>query len=116
MAPFVGSVVLFGLYVLFRFFHKDYINLLLSTYFVLFGILALATTIRPIFERLLPKMVRKNNPYVISAPKLLNRFLCMYSASSQNLNEPNPFAAEPWEIKFDGVDILSPISLPLLFN
>eukprot|EP00026_Physarum_polycephalum_P011693 Phypoly_transcript_11934.p1 GENE.Phypoly_transcript_11934~~Phypoly_transcript_11934.p1 ORF type:complete len:343 (+),score=47.55 Phypoly_transcript_11934:78-1031(+) len=92
MAPFVGSVVLFGLYVLFRFFHKDYINLLLSTYFVMFGILALATTIRPIFEKIFPKMVRKNNPYTISTPKFVDRFL-----------------SEPWELKFDGVDIISVI-------
>lgn len=89
MAPFVGSLVLFGLYILFRVFHKDYINLLLSSYFVLFGIMALAATIRPIFERLLPGLVRKNNPYVFSAPKLINKFL-----------------SEPWEVKFDGVDVV----------
>ncbi len=76
LAPFIGSAVLFGLYLLFRVFHKDYINLLLSTYFLLFGIFAIATTIRPIFEKILPFLVRKN-PYVFSSPGFLNRFLCM---------------------------------------
>jgi len=46
MFPFIGSGVLFGLYILFRVFHKDYINFLLSGYFLLFGIYALASTLR----------------------------------------------------------------------
>tara|TARA_R110002050_G_scaffold186573_1_gene320905 strand:+ start:403 stop:666 length:264 start_codon:yes stop_codon:yes gene_type:complete len=38
MFPIIGSGVLFGLYVLFKFFSKEYINYLLTTYFLLFGI------------------------------------------------------------------------------
>jgi len=46
--PLIGSAVLFGLYILFK-FSKEYINLLLSFYFLLFGVLAVAATVRPVF-------------------------------------------------------------------
>jgi len=81
--------VLFGLYLLFKLFHKDYINLLLSGYFLLFGIFALASTLRPVFELVFPNLVRKKNP---------RRKLFFI-----------PFVAwkEPIEVKYDGVDIIS---------
>jgi minor histocompatibility antigen H13 len=43
--PFVGSSVLFGLYVLFNIFSKEWLNYLLSFYFLLFGVGALAATL-----------------------------------------------------------------------
>lgn len=51
--PFVGSAVLFGLYVLFKLFSKEYINMLLTGYFLLFGIFAVGGTVKPIVSRLL---------------------------------------------------------------
>jgi minor histocompatibility antigen H13 len=39
--PFVGSAALFGLYVAFKYFDKDTVNLLLSFYFSLVGVLTL---------------------------------------------------------------------------
>lgn len=39
--PVIGSCVLFGLYLVFRFFSKEYINILLTAYFGLFGAAAL---------------------------------------------------------------------------
>jgi len=50
--PFIGSGVLFGLYMLFKMFSKEYINLLLTSYFLVFGILAVSGTIKPIFSPL----------------------------------------------------------------
>jgi len=88
--PFIGSGVLFGLYILFKLFHKDYINLLLSGYFLLFGIFALATTLRPVFVVLFPNLVRKKNPRRISFRPFWNK-------------------KEPIEIKFDEVDVISVI-------
>jgi minor histocompatibility antigen H13 len=41
MFPVMGSMVLFGLYLLFRFFNKEYINYLLTAYFSILGIGAL---------------------------------------------------------------------------
>jgi minor histocompatibility antigen H13 len=47
--PFIGSGVLFGLYMLFKLFSKEYINMLLTAYFLCFGILAVWATIKPVF-------------------------------------------------------------------
>jgi len=54
--PFIGSAVLFGLYILFKVFSKEYINLLLTGYFLLFGILAVSGTIKPLFDPLFGKL------------------------------------------------------------
>jgi len=47
--PFIGSGVLFGLYMLFKIFSKEYINMLLTGYFLCFGILAVTATVKPLF-------------------------------------------------------------------
>mmetsp|Transcript_6429 Transcript_6429/g.9637 ORF Transcript_6429/g.9637 Transcript_6429/m.9637 type:complete len:368 (-) Transcript_6429:27-1130(-) len=46
--PLIGSVTLFGLYMLFKIFDKDMINLLLSVYFSGVGALSLAGTFDPL--------------------------------------------------------------------
>jgi len=53
--PFIGSGVLFGLYILFKVFSKEYINFLLTAYFLLFGILAITASLSPLFVPLFPK-------------------------------------------------------------
>jgi len=53
--PFIGSGVLFGLYMLFKVFSKEYINLLLTGYFLLFGLAAVTATARIIVAPLFPK-------------------------------------------------------------
>jgi minor histocompatibility antigen H13 len=53
--PFIGSGVLFGLYILFKVFSKEYVNMLLTAYFLLFGILAVSATISPLFAPLFRK-------------------------------------------------------------
>ena len=58
--PFVGSAVLFGLYVLFKIFSKEYINMLLTGYFLLFGILAVGGTLKPLF---IPLFAKPLNPF-----------------------------------------------------
>jgi len=90
MFPIIGSVVLFGLYILFKFFNKDIINLLLSGYFLFFGVFALSSTLRPAFVYVFPGLVKKKNPTRISLSPFWNR-------------------KEPIEIKFDGVDVISVI-------
>lgn len=47
MFPVYGSGVLFGLYLLFKFFSKRYINYLLTAYFLFFGLTTLAGTLIP---------------------------------------------------------------------
>jgi minor histocompatibility antigen H13 len=46
MYPFIAGGFLVGLYVLFKFLNKDYINILLNAYFLLFGTLSVVATLR----------------------------------------------------------------------
>jgi len=84
MFPIIGSGVLFGLYMVFKLFRQDLINLLLSSYFLIFGIIALARTLRPIFVMLFPGLAREG---------------------------PAQSSLRIWgvkeEIRYDGVDIIS---------
>jgi|EP00937_MAST-01D_sp_MAST-1D-sp2_P000238 minor histocompatibility antigen H13 len=48
MFPVFGSCALFSLYMMFKFFDKYYVNLLLSSYFCLVGIYTLMTTLDPL--------------------------------------------------------------------
>uniref|UniRef100_A0A8C3GLN0 Histocompatibility minor 13 n=1 Tax=Cairina moschata TaxID=8855 RepID=A0A8C3GLN0_CAIMO len=52
--PIVASCTLLGLYLFFKIFSQEYINLLLSMYFFVLGILALSHTISPMMNRLFP--------------------------------------------------------------
>ena len=47
MFPIIASCALFGLYLVFKVFSKEYINLLLSVYFFVLGIFALSHMIGP---------------------------------------------------------------------
>ncbi|XP_073538907.1 minor histocompatibility antigen H13 isoform X1 [Phyllobates terribilis] len=53
--PIIASCTLFGLYLFFKIFSQEYINLLLSMYFFILGVLALAHTISPAMNRLFPE-------------------------------------------------------------
>lgn len=64
--PFVGSAVLFGLYILFK-FSKELINKILSFYFLLFGVFAVAATVRPIICKFMAVPV-KNTQKPIKIP------------------------------------------------
>lgn len=50
MFPVIGSCVLFGLYLLFKYFSKEYINMLLTAYFLLLGFVSLSKTITPLIS------------------------------------------------------------------
>ncbi|XP_071808606.1 minor histocompatibility antigen H13-like isoform X2 [Asterias amurensis] len=54
MFPLIASATLFGIYVVFQIFSKDYINLLLTVYFFFLGVLALAHIFSPVMRKLLP--------------------------------------------------------------
>ncbi len=47
MFPVYGSMTLFSLYAVFKFFDKDYVNILLKTYFLFLGVCAMAATLHP---------------------------------------------------------------------
>jgi len=52
--PLIGSLSLFSLYMLFKLFNKDLVNLLISVYFCLIGCAALTVTFAPMFAMLFP--------------------------------------------------------------
>lgn len=49
--PFVGSAALFSLYIAFKYFDKEIVNLLLSIYFSFIGIFTLTTTLAPFIKQ-----------------------------------------------------------------
>ncbi|XP_036780676.1 minor histocompatibility antigen H13 isoform X3 [Manis pentadactyla] len=52
--PIIASCTLLGLYLFFKIFSQEYINLLLSMYFFVLGILALSHTISPFMSKFFP--------------------------------------------------------------
>ena len=57
MFPVIASCALFGLYIFFHIFSKEYINLLLSFYFLVLGIFALSHMMSPVILKLIPSAV-----------------------------------------------------------
>jgi minor histocompatibility antigen H13 len=55
MFPVIGSVFLFSFYLLFKFFSKEYINLLLTAYFGVFGTVSLAGMLGTVLHAVLPE-------------------------------------------------------------
>lgn len=62
MFPIIASGALFGLYIIFKIFSKEYINLLLTGYFFFLGVLALAHILSPLINKFLPENF-PNIPY-----------------------------------------------------
>ncbi|XP_066152284.1 minor histocompatibility antigen H13 [Euwallacea fornicatus] len=62
MFPFMASGALFALYIVFKLFSKEYINLLLTGYFFFLGVLALTHVLSPIIGKLVPAAI-PNIPY-----------------------------------------------------
>ncbi|KAJ8258910.1 hypothetical protein COCON_G00179220 [Conger conger] len=52
--PLIASCALFGLYLFFKIFSQEYINMLLSIYFFMLGILALSHTMSPFMNQAFP--------------------------------------------------------------
>lgn len=54
MFPVIGSGVLFGFFLLFKFFSKEYINYLLTAYFAIFGIGSVGTALSQLLALAIP--------------------------------------------------------------
>ena len=50
MFPVIGSCVLFGLFLMFKFFAKEYLNYLFTFYFLLVGAFTVSATVLPFVE------------------------------------------------------------------
>jgi len=106
--PFIGSGVLFGLYMLFKLFSKEYINMLLTGYFLCFGILAVTATLKPLFVPFFgsasddhDKNKNKTNANAAASPSTQqNNALWKWSFT--------PFwSNEPFNLEFDLSDLIS---------
>ncbi|XP_045483268.1 minor histocompatibility antigen H13 [Harmonia axyridis] len=64
MFPIMASAALFVLYIVFKLFSKEYINLLLTGYFFFLGVLALTHLLSPVVSKLVPAAI-PNIPYHI---------------------------------------------------
>ncbi len=74
MFPLVGSCVLFGLYLLFKFLNKDYVNFLLTAYIFVLGVFALGGVLKPAFVDFVPKasfIIKISASYLFLARKSL---------------------------------------------
>ena len=91
MFPVVGSCTLFGLYMVFKIFHKDYVNLLFHFYFTIIGTYSIKAIIYDKLARLsLFKNLAKSNlfsipkiPYLNDLPVGINKLdiICCLLAS-----------------------------------
>ena len=70
MFPIMGSAVLFGLYLLFKFFNEKYLNILLHIYFTLIGSFSIGQIIE---EKINEKEPFKsyNNKIILHIPKIV---------------------------------------------
>lgn len=69
MFPLVASGALFGLYIVFKIFGTQHVNMLLTFYFFLIGILALAHSLAPIFRYFISEELCRNEEYHIDMRK-----------------------------------------------
>lgn len=71
--PVIGSGVLFGFYLVFKFFSKDYINLLLTAYFGIFGASSLGSMLGAAFHGILPTAFAMKHAHVLSWTRLADK-------------------------------------------
>jgi minor histocompatibility antigen H13 len=64
MFPIISSGALFGLYLFFQIFSKEYINLLLTGYFFFLGIMALCHLTSPVITSLVPAAIPKTQYHI----------------------------------------------------
>ncbi|RZF32948.1 hypothetical protein LSTR_LSTR000818 [Laodelphax striatellus] len=68
MFPLIASAALFGLYIFFQTFSKEYINLLVTGYFFFLGVLALCHLMSPVISSLVPAAI-PNIPFHLQFSK-----------------------------------------------
>ncbi|KAI8339393.1 signal peptide peptidase-domain-containing protein [Chlamydoabsidia padenii] len=67
MFPVMGSITLFSLYLIFRYVHKDYINMMITGYFGLMGTMAMAKTGLLVAQKTIPTTLLKHiQPYKLT--------------------------------------------------
>jgi len=75
MFPIIASCALFSIYLVFKIFSKEYINLLLTGYFFLLGVLALTHLIRGAVSRALPAAVPLINYHLLLTQEVTEKLV-----------------------------------------
>ena len=68
--PLIGSCVLFGFFLLFKFLPKEIVNRLLTGYFCLLGVFALTATLAPVVGIPMPRSLAAKSMYFGTLPKI----------------------------------------------
>ncbi|XP_076058053.1 signal peptide peptidase [Oratosquilla oratoria] len=87
MFPLIASCALFGLYVVFTIFSKEYINLLLTSYFFFLGVMSLSHVFSPIISGLVPSSVPYESYHLqlSKGEKEKKEYIINYAFSSYDL-------------------------------
>lgn len=85
--PVIASCALFGLYLFFKFFSKEHINLLLTVYFFFLGIIALSHLLSPVIVHLIPTAIPKIPYHIIfqQGENHKKEYLINYKFSSHDI-------------------------------
>lgn len=68
MFPIFASFGLFGLFLAFMWFPREYINMVLTVYFLAFGVGALAATMNPLFNKIMGKKEEDHKHFSLDNP------------------------------------------------
>ena len=77
--PFIGSAVLFSLFLVFKLLPKELVNLVLTAYFVVLGVLAITASALPFVSAICSPSLRKKE---WALPKIKIPFLLDVSSGS----------------------------------
>eukprot|EP00794_Sanderia_malayensis_P004914 gene4914-5561_t len=69
MFPIIASCTLFGLYIVFKLFGREYINLLLAVYFFIIGVLCLTNLLRPVLNLFVPDCFPRSEYHILLTEK-----------------------------------------------
>ena len=75
MFPIMASFGLFGLFLAFMWFPREYINMVLTVYFLAFGVGALGSTLTPIFNKVLGKTEADQTHFEMKVPFTSSKLL-----------------------------------------
>jgi len=112
MFPLYASAALFGLYLFFKIFSKQYINMLLSTYFFFLGVLALTNTLNPYIDKYVPDLFQNVSYHIkISKGNKENSNSNEESDKSSEVKEESLFEYSYRKKEFIGLAIAAAVGL-----
>uniref|UniRef100_A0A2P2I150 Minor histocompatibility antigen H13-like n=2 Tax=Hirondellea gigas TaxID=1518452 RepID=A0A2P2I150_9CRUS len=94
MFPLIASCALLGLYIIFTVFSKDYINLLLSSYFFFLGVFAMSHVFSPFITGLVPTAVPLHT-YTLVMTKVQPAVTPALQQQQQSSNTSSSSSTEP---------------------